>query len=116
MGAEPFRAWRGRKFQAFRQTAVPPGDGAYPRKAEDMSADDIDGFVRGFHAGQCMGRQEPADRRPPGLAADQRTYPASRCALMTRTNTVSIPATYRYNAMYPAAPLSITSSRMSSPQ
>jgi len=56
MGAEPFRAWRERKFQAFRQTAVPPGGGAYPRKAEDMSADDIDGFVRGFHAGQCMGR------------------------------------------------------------
>ncbi len=57
MDAEQFRAWRERKFQAFRQT------GQYRKAVADvrregggMSAEDIDGFLRGFYAEQYLGR------------------------------------------------------------
>ena len=56
MDAEQFRAWRERKFQAFRQTAQYREAVAHIRKeSSDMSADDIDGFVRGFYAEQYLG-------------------------------------------------------------
>lgn len=57
MDAEQFRAWRERKFQAFRQT------GQYRKAVADvrregggMSAEDIDSFLRGFYAEQYLGR------------------------------------------------------------
>ncbi|WP_433853064.1 hypothetical protein [Stenotrophomonas nitritireducens] len=57
MDAEQFHAWRERKFQAFRQTAQYREAVAHIRKeSRDMSADDIDGFVRGFYAEQYMGQ------------------------------------------------------------
>lgn len=57
MDADQFGAWRERKFQAFRQTAQYREAVAAARKQGDgMSAEEIDGFVRGFYAEQYMGR------------------------------------------------------------
>jgi hypothetical protein len=56
MDAGQFSAWRERKFQAFRQTAQYREAVADVRKEDSgMSAEDIDGFVRGFHAEQYPG-------------------------------------------------------------
>ena len=57
MGAEQFRVWRERKFQAFRQTAQYREAVAAARKQGDsMSAEEIDGFLRGFYAEEYLGR------------------------------------------------------------
>ncbi len=56
MDADQFSAYRERKFQAFRQTAQYREAVADIRKeSSDMSADDIDGFLRGFHAEKYLG-------------------------------------------------------------
>ncbi len=56
MDAGQFRAWRERKFQAFRQTAQYREAVEHIREeSSDMSADDIDGFVRGFYAEHYLG-------------------------------------------------------------
>ena len=64
MGAEQFRVWRERKFQAFRQTAqYREAVAAARRQGGSMSAEEIDGFLRGFYAEEYLGRQELTSAR-----------------------------------------------------
>lgn len=56
MDAGQFSAWRERKFQAFRETAQYREAVADMRREDSgMSAEDIDGFLRGFYAEQYLG-------------------------------------------------------------